>query len=97
MTFHMESGRLGFAWTCPELPSLPPGPPRRALFRYRQSLANHVHDASRLEGNPFTYPEVKTLLDGVTVGGRRIEDEQQVLNLAVAAKRLMALVETRRF
>jgi hypothetical protein len=29
-----------------------------------------------LEGNPFTFPEVKTLLDGVTIGGRRILDKQ---------------------
>jgi len=39
---------------------------------------------SRLEGNPITWPEVKTLMDGVTVGGHRIDDQRQVLNLADA-------------
>ena len=34
-----------------------------------------------LERNPFTYPEVKTLLDGVTVGGHKLSDEQQVLSI----------------
>lgn len=66
----------------------------RSVFRYKQMLAQFVFDASALEGNPFTYPEVKTLLDGVTVGGRRLSDEQQVLNLAAAAKELFSLVKT---
>ncbi len=97
MTRNQMFERLGFVWTSPELPPSPPGPPRRALFRYRQSLVEFVHDASRLEGNPFTYPEVKTLMDGVTVGGRRLDDERQVLNLADAARRLFTLVENSRF
>ncbi len=97
MTCNQDFGRLGFAWTSPGLPLSPPGASRRALFRYRQSLVKHVHDASRLEGNPFTYPEVQTLMDGVTVGGHRIDDARQVLNLAEAANRLFTLVETRRF
>ncbi len=50
-----------------------------------------------LEGNPFTFPEVKTLLDGVTVGGRRVSDQEQVLNLAESSKRLLALVKSGRF
>lgn len=79
---------LGFSWTCPDLPSAPPGPSARALFRFRQSLAEYVFDACRLEGNPLTYPEVKTLIDGVTVGGHRLDDERQVLNLAEAARHL---------
>ncbi len=57
------------------------------------------HDLSMhdLEGNPFTFPEVKTLLDGVTVGGRKVSDQEQVLNLAESAKHLLALVKTGRF
>jgi len=34
-----------------------------------------------LEGNLFTYPEVQTLLDGITIGGHRLSDEQQVLRI----------------
>ena len=60
-------------------------------------LAQIVFDFSVLEGNPFTFPEIKTLLDGVTVGGRKVSDHEQVLNLAAAAKELFSLVKNRRF
>ncbi len=39
----------------------------------------------------------QTLLDGITVGGRKISDEQQVLNLADAANELLRLVKTGEF
>lgn len=60
-------------------------------------LPEFVWDASVLEGNPFTFPEVKTLLEGVTVGGRKISDQSQVLNLAESAKHLLGLVKGRKF
>ena len=60
-------------------------------------LPEFVWDASVLEGNPFTFPEVKTLLDGVTIGGRKISDQEQVLNLAGSAKHLLALVTAGKF
>ncbi len=41
-----------------------------------------------LEGNPFTYPEVQTLLEGITVGGRRLSDERQILSLSESATQL---------
>jgi len=40
---------------------------------------------------------VQTLLDGITVGGRKISDEQQILNLAEAANELLRLVKTGEF
>lgn len=60
-------------------------------------LPEFVWDASVLEGNPFTFPEVKTLLDGVTIGGRKVSDQEQVLNLAESSKRLLALVKAGQF
>ena len=66
---------------------------RRACFRVRKVLEGVVHDTVALEGNPFTLPEVKTLLDGVTVGGHRLEDEQQVLNQARSWKALLSRAE----
>jgi len=60
-------------------------------------LPEFVWDASVLEGNPLTFPEVKTLLDGVTVGGRKVSDQAQVLNLAQSAKYLLALVRAGQF
>ena len=69
----------------------------RACFRVRKILEGVVHDTVALEGNPFTLPEVKTLLDGVTVGGHRLEDERQVLNQATSWKELLARTQQGRF
>lgn len=69
----------------------------RACFRFHKMLPEFVWDASVLEGNPFTFPEVKTLLDGVTIGGRKVSDQEQVLNLAQSAKRLLAMVKSGHF
>ena len=65
----------------------------RAIFRARKALEEIVYDTVALEGNPFTFPEVKTLMDGITVGGRRIEDAEQVLNQARSWRDLIARVE----
>jgi Fic family protein len=56
-------------------------------------LPEFVWDAAVLEGNPFTYPEVKTLLEGITVGGRKLSDQEQILNLAASSKCLLAMVK----
>ncbi len=85
--------KLGFSWNRSSIPAAGSVSVERAMFRYKQMLAQFVFDASFLEGNPFTFPQVKTLLDGVTVGGHRISDEQQVLNLAAASKALLTLVK----
>lgn len=60
-------------------------------------LPEIVWDAAVLEGNPLTFPEVKTLLDGLPVGGRKISDVEQVLNLIECSKHLLALVEAKKF
>lgn len=71
--------------------SVPSHPIERVCFRFHKMLAEFVWDASMLEGNPFTFPEVKTLLDGVTIGGRKISDQEQVLNLAESSWRLLTM------
>ena len=60
-------------------------------------LPEYVWDAGVLEGNPFTFPEVKTLLEGVTVGGRKLSDQEQILNLAESSKYLLGLVKRQQF
>ncbi|MDR3596627.1 Fic family protein [Clostridium sp.] len=47
----------------------------------KRLLPDVVFNMSSLEGNPFTYPEVQTLLEGITIGGHRLSDEQQVLRI----------------
>lgn len=69
----------------------------RVCFRFHRMLPEFVWDAGVLEGNPFTFPEVKTLLDGVTVGGHRVSDQEQILNLAESSRRLLGLVKGGRF
>ena len=89
---------LGFAWDRKAIPgAVAVHSVERACFRFKKMLAEYVWDASVLEGNPFTFPEVQTLLDGVTVGGRKISDQEQVLNLAESSKKLLRLVAERRF
>jgi len=41
----------------------------------------------------MTYPEVQTLLDGITVGGRKISEEQQILNQNKSVKLLFLMIE----
>ena len=89
---------LGFNWNRLKTPdAIATHSIERVTFRFHQMLSVFVWDASVLEGNPFTYPEVKTLLDGVSVGGRKISDQEQVLNLAESSKHLLALVKASKF
>ena len=89
---------LGFNWSRLKTPdAISTHSTERVTFRFHQMLSIFVWDASVLEGNPFTYPEVKTLLDGVSVGGRKISDQEQVLNLAESSKHLLALVKANKF
>jgi Fic family protein len=83
---------LGYTWDQSAIPrDIPSFSVERAMWRFQRTLPEYVWDAAVLEGNPFTYPEVQTLLDGITVGGRKISDEQQVLN------ELLRLVKTGEF
>ena len=54
---------------------------RRAVFLAEKMRVDFVFHTAALEGNPITFPEVQTLLDGITVGGRKVSDTEQVLNL----------------
>lgn len=89
---------LGFRWDrSAVLTTVPSHSMDRVCFRFHKMLPEFVWDASVLEGNPFTFPEVKTLLDGVTVGGRKISDQEQILNLAASSRRLLAMVKSGQF
>jgi hypothetical protein len=89
---------LGFAWDRSMIPSdIATHSKERVCFRFHRMLPEFVWDAGVLEGNPFTLPEVMTLLDGVTVGGKKISDQEQILNLAESSKRLLSLVKSGKF
>jgi Fic family protein len=90
--------QLGFQWERSAVPvQIPRSSVERAVFRFHRMLPEYVWDAGALEGNPFTFPEVKTLLEGVTVGGRKLSDQEQILNLAEASKHLIEMVKQKRF
>jgi hypothetical protein len=89
---------LGFEWNRETVPrEVPRASLERVLFRFRRMLPEYVWDAGVLEGNPFTFPEVKTLLEGVTIGGRKLSDQEQILNLAESSKHLIDVVKNREF
>jgi len=89
---------LGFQWDRAEVPgNMPTHTIERVCFRFHKMLPEFVWDAGVLEGNPFTFPEVKTLLDGITVGGRKISDQDQILNLAESSRRLLSMVKGGQF
>lgn len=70
---------------------------RRALFYAEKSRTDFVYNTAALEGNPFTYPEIQTLIDGITVGGHKVSDAEQVLNLNQALTHVINLVKQGKF
>ncbi|MEW6220454.1 MAG: Fic family protein [Thermodesulfobacteriota bacterium] len=70
---------------------------RRACFVARKLFAEIVYDTAALEDSPYTFPEVQTLLEGITVGGHRLADQSLVLNQAASWRRLIELVGSGRF
>ena len=69
----------------------------KAIMLAKRQLVEFVHDAITLEGINYTLPEVQTLLDGVTIGGHNVQEQQITLNQAKAWKRIFFLVEQDRF
>jgi len=69
----------------------------KALMLAKRQLAELVCDAVNLEGIHFILPEIQTLLDGVTVGGHKISDQNIALNQANAWRMLFELIEKNQF
>jgi Fic family protein len=63
----------------------------------KRQLPELVCDAVNLEGINFTVPEIQTLLDGITIGGRRLSDQQITLNQAEAWRTLFQWIEKKDF
>lgn len=69
----------------------------KAIMLAKRQLTEFVYDAVNLEGINFTLPEIQTLLDGITVGGHKITDQQVVLNQANTWRALFKLIENDQF
>ncbi len=59
----------------------------------KRLLPEFVCDAVNLEGINFTLPEIQTLLDGITVGGHRLADQQVALNQGEAWRTLFEWIK----
>ncbi len=69
----------------------------KAIMLARRQVAELVCDAVNLEGINFTLPEIQTLLDGVTIGGHKIVDQQIALNQSEAWKTLFRWLDDGEF
>lgn len=63
-----------------------------ALYLVKRNRDSIIYNIAALENSPYTYVEVKTLLEGITVGGHRLEDQQLILNQDEAWKYLLKCV-----
>jgi len=69
----------------------------KALMLVKRAVGVLVHDSILLEGVDYTLPEVLTLLEGVTVGGHELSDQQIAINQGNAWRYLFAAVKTGEF
>ena len=67
---------------------------KKALFIAQKVFAELVFDVQKLEGMPFTMPEVQTYLQGITVGGHHVTDEDKLKQQVLGWKHLLFLVKT---
>jgi len=67
------------------------------LFLATKDRVDYIYNTSALEGNAMTYPEVETLLDGVTVGGHKVSDEHMILNQNNSVNLLFHLIKKNKF
>ena len=60
----------------------------------KRQLSELVYDAVNLEGVNMTLPEIQTLLEGITVGGHKLSDQEMAVNQAKAWKKVFELIES---
>ena len=56
-----------------------------------------VYNMAKAEGNTHTIAEVTTVIEGFTVGGKKLQEQQQVIQIDKAWKYLIDLVEKNQF
>jgi Fic family protein len=83
---------MGSKIGCKPLPNF-----EKAIFMAKRHIAGIVYDIVALEGSPYTFPEVQTLLEGITVGGYKLSDQDLVVRQAKSWKKLIHLVERKQF
>jgi len=76
---------------------IPPIDKKKLIALSKKLLPDTIFNMASLEGNPFTYPEVQTLVDGITVGGHKVSDEQQIYDLRDSWNYLYDLISSDKF
>ncbi|GAB0154719.1 hypothetical protein [Marinobacterium sp. BA1] len=64
-----------------------------ALLLARRELSSLVHESVLLEGINFTLPGIQTLIDGISVGGYTLSDQQVAINQSAAWKSLFERIK----
>ena len=70
---------------------------KKAIFIAKKMFAQLVYDFQSLEGMPFTFPEVQTFVQGITIGGHKIPDQEKLRQQQLAWLELIELVEHGKF
>ncbi len=70
---------------------------KKAIFVAKKMFAQLVYDFQSLEGMPFTFPEVQTFLQGITVGGHRMSDHDKLKQQQLGWQKLISIVEQGNF
>ena len=94
----MRSETLGFNWefNADDWGSAQVGK-EVACFRLKKLMPEFVWDITHLEDNPYDFIEVQTLLEGITIGGHTLAEQQQVLNQYRSLQQLFDLVKKDKF
>ena len=69
----------------------------KALMLAQREVAVFVYDAVQLEGINFTLPEIQTLLQGITVGGHKLAEQQIAVNQGNAWRYLFTSIKNKTF
>jgi len=70
---------------------------KKALMLAQREVAVFVYDAVHLEGINFTLPEIQTLLQGITVGGHKLNEQQIAINQGNAWRHLFYSIKNQSF
>jgi len=52
-----------------------------ALFLAKKTLVENIYSQAKMENINITFPDTKTIIDGMSVSGLNTDDIQKVLNL----------------
>lgn len=70
---------------------------RESKFLLKKSIVGLIHSASRLEKVNTTFPQTKTIVEGMSVSGISMDDVQVILNLKNAYQYVLNLPYTTNF